>query len=654
MKILTLDTEHSYGIMRPWEEGFYLSCVAYHWIRDGISDPEGSVLWVYHKEVESAPLPPQMAEVQRLVDEADIVVGHNLKHDLNILRYYGIDFENTKLWCTMLVEYLLAGQDSTRSWGLDDICEFRGLGGKDRTIANLWDKGMETYDIPLEWLEKYAKRDAELTATLYLAQQQEMQEKGMEALVELQNEFTLSLSDMELNGFGFNVEKAEEIYDTYTAASELVHKELIEIFGEPRLNLGSGPQLSAALFGGSVEVSSTAWVTKTLKTKPETRYYEKTFKETVHLSGIFPVPVGSETKREGVYCTDKQTIDALPQNIPIRRKVKESLLFLSSTDKVRETLRGRKNDTGLISKSIMGVIHPRFNQCVTSTGRLSSSDPNAQNLPRGSTSPIKECITSRLGSLLQFDLSQIEWRVAAWLSQDRTMMDEIRNGVDQHAAACVDILGLPFTDKHDPESKINRDYTKIFNFRMIYGGTAHGFFSDNKMPPFSKTRWNTIVKDFFDKYQGLKDWQDQSVGRALIHGELVMATGRRFRFNRSIYRSGAMEYNERQFKNYPVQGIAGGDILPLVSVLIRRGLRSNGLRSRLILTVHDSIVLDCPAEETKRVARLCYLIAQNLDRTISNYFGIDWNVKLDGECETGTNYGHLKEITYAETMECNS
>jgi DNA polymerase I-like protein with 3'-5' exonuclease and polymerase domains len=137
-------------------------------------------------------------------------------------------------------------------------------------------------------------------------------------------------------------------------------------------------------------------------------------------------------------------------------------------------------------------------------------------------------------------------------------------------------------------------------------------------------------------------------------GELVAPTGRRFRFNKSIYRNGGLEYNERQFKNYPVQGIAGGDILPLCTILIRRGLRHSGLRSKLILTVHDSIVLDCPLDEVKRVAKLCYLIAKNLDKTISNYFGIDWNVKLDGECEVGTNYGNLKEITYAEAMDCNN
>jgi DNA polymerase I-like protein with 3'-5' exonuclease and polymerase domains len=654
MKILTLDTEHSYGIMRPWEKGFYLSCVAYHWIRDGISDPDVNLLWVCHSEVEQLPMPPIMAEVQRLVDEADVVVGHNLKHDLNILRYYGIDFESTTLWCTMLTEYLLAGQDSQRSWGLDSVSEFRGIGYKDSSIADLWNKGLETYDIPKEWLGRYAKKDVELTATLCLAQRQEVQEKDMEALILLQNEFILSLSDMELNGMGFNVEKAEEIYDSYTKASKLVHEELIEIFGEPRLNLGSGHQLSAALFGGSVEVSSTAWVTKTLKTKPETRYYEKTYRETVSLHGIFSAPVGSETKREGVYSTDKQTIDALPQNTAIRRKVKESLFFLSATDKVRETLRGRKNDTGLISKCIEQRIHPNFNQCVTSTGRLSSSDPNAQNLPRGSTSPIKECISSRFGRLVQFDLSQIEWRVASYLSQDRTMMHEIKQGVDQHAAACVDIMKLPFKDKSDPESKVNRDYAKVFNFRMIYGGTVHGFFSDNKMPSFSKMQWGSIIRGFYNKYQGLKEWQDEVVKRSILCGELVAPTGRRFRFNKSIYRNGGLEYNERQFKNYPVQGIAGGDILPLCTILIRRGLRHSGLRSKLILTVHDSIVLDCPLDEVKRVAKLCYLIAKNLDKTISNYFGIDWNVKLDGECEVGTNYGNLKEITYAEAMDCNN
>jgi DNA polymerase I len=654
MKILTLDTEHSYGIMRPWEKGFYLSCLSYYWIRDGIFDKEASVIWLYHDESEWRSTSSFMEQVQQLVDEADIVVGHNLKHDLNILRYLGVDFEMINLWCTMLVEYLLDGQNPERSWGLDDICAFRGLGSKDRTLADLWERGMETYQIPKEWLEKYAKKDAELTATLYLAQKQEMRERGMESLINLQNEFTMALSDMELSGMGFNLKTAEEIYAKSTEDSKRIRQELLEIFGEPRLNLASGPQLSAALFGGSVDIPSTTWITKTLKVRPETRYYEKACKEKVHLPGIFPVPERSETKRAGVYCTDKSAIDALPKNTPTRRRVKELLLLVSSVDKIKETLRGKKDDTGLISKVIDSTIHPHFNQCVTSTGRLSSSDPNSQNLPRGSTSPIKQCITSKYGKLLQFDLSQIEWRVAAWLSQDRTMMDEINAGIDQHAAACVDILELPFKNKHDPESKINRDYTKVFNFRMIYGGTAYGFFADPKMPSFNKSRWDSIVEHFYNKYSGLKTWQDENCRKVAVEGHLVTKTGRRFKFVKNTFKNGIYDYNERQIKNYPVQGIAGGDILPLFVVLVRRGLRMNGLMSKLILTVHDSLVIDCFENEIKRVAKLCYLIVQNLAETISSYFGVDWNVTLSGECEVGVNYGDLKEITYAEIMDCDS
>jgi DNA polymerase I-like protein with 3'-5' exonuclease and polymerase domains len=653
MKILILDTEHEYGIMRPWEEGFYLSCIAYCWIVDG-AHQEGSVLWVTHKEVEPAPMPPIIAQVQRLVNEADLVVGHNLKHDLNILRYYGVDFELPKIWCTMLTEYLLAGQDAQRSWGLDEVCEHRGLGSKDRTLSVMWERGMHTCDIPLDLLEHYAKRDVELTALLYMAQAKEVLEEGMTALVDLQNEFTLSLSDMEVGGFGFNVKLAEEMYEEYDKNSKAIHTELIEIFGEPRLNIRSGPQLSAALFGGSVEVSSTAWVTKTLKTKPETRYYEKTYKEKVSLQGIFPVPVRQETKREGVYITDKSAIDALPKDTPVRRKVKKLLLLISSIDKVKETLRGKNEGTGLLSKTYDGIIHPRFNQCVTTTGRLSSSDPNSQNLPRGSTSPIKRCISPRLHFLVQFDLSQIEWRAAAWLSQDRVMMHEVNTGVDQHIEACKGIMGLKFVDKHDPESKINRDYAKVFNFRMIYGGTAHGFFSDPKMPSFTKGKWKGIVNEFYNKYEGLKQWQDDNIARTIIRGSMGLATGRRFKFHKTKFQHANMEYNERQIKNYPVQGLAGGDILPLVVVLVRRGLRQNGLQSRLILTVHDSIVLDCPKDELKRVVKLCYLISNNLAQYISEYFNINWNVKLAGECEYGTNYGELKEISYAETLESNT
>lgn len=247
--------------------------------------------------------------------------------------------------------------------------------------------------------------------------------------------------------------------------------------------------------------------------------------------------------------------------------------------------------------------------------------------------------------IMQFDLSQIEWRAAAWLSQDPIMIYEINNGVDQHIAACVDLMELPFKNKKDPESKKNRDHAKVFNFRMIYGGTAYGYYLDQNMPDFSKGKWEKIVDSFFTKYSGLKDWHDKLIATVYKQqGFLEIPTGRRFLFPKTIQSDGSYGYNERTIKNYPVQGISGGDILPLCAVIIRRGIVKYKLLAKPILTVHDSIVFDYPKEEENKLARLCMLTAINLPQYISNYFNIDWNVNLAAEIEIGNNYGSLKEL----------
>jgi hypothetical protein len=199
MKNLIFDTEGASGVFRPWEPGFYLTCFTYRWLVDGVAG-ELHNLWYCHKDVEPVPWEALRAQIQELIAEADRLVAHNLKHDMNVLRWMGVDFENKSLWCTMLTEYLLEGQNGSLSWGLDEVTERRGFGQKDHTVAKLWDAGVDTFDIPFETLDNYAKRDVEITGLIYAAQEIEVQEKGMEALVAVQNEFTLSLSDMEING----------------------------------------------------------------------------------------------------------------------------------------------------------------------------------------------------------------------------------------------------------------------------------------------------------------------------------------------------------------------------------------------------------------------------------------------------------------------
>jgi DNA polymerase I-like protein with 3'-5' exonuclease and polymerase domains len=121
---------------------------------------------------------------------------------------------------------------------------------------------------------------------------------------------------------------------------------------------------------------------------------------------------------------------------------------------------------------------------------------------------------------------------------------------------------------------------------------------------------------------------------------LVLPTGRRFKFRPTGWGG---KYNEREIKNYPVQGMAGGDILPLAAVIIRKNMRKRGFVSKMILTVHDSIVFDYKESEKKDLAKLCLSVFSNLPKYIKQYWGINWIVNLEGECEIGENYGSQTE-----------
>jgi DNA polymerase-1 len=249
---------------------------------------------------------------------------------------------------------------------------------------------------------------------------------------------------------------------------------------------------------------------------------------------------------------------------------------------------------------------------------------------------------------MQVDLSQIEWRAAAWLAQDQEMIREINGGVDQHVATVRELMELSFVDKSDKQSKENRNHAKIFNFRMIYGGSEWGFFLDVNMPSFTIAKWRRIIANFFAKYNGLKKLQDDNWKHVIRHGELHLPTGRWFKFHKAQIKDTMFTYRVNQTKNFIVQGISGGDFLPLMGVVIRRGMKAMGLKSKLILTVHDSILFDYADDERDRLAKLCYDVGNNLDKYIRAYFGIDWNVKLEVEVEAGRTYGDLNYLSPEE------
>lgn len=636
MRILTFDTEHSYGPLRSYNEGFYLSCVCamdnYGWEK---------TWWFDHSScnpTQGDAFVDKIQEIQDQIDRADVVVAHNAKHDVTIMRAYGITFENTKLHCTQVGEYILNGQNKTLRYNLNETALRHGLEPKQDVVKTAyWDKGIDTYDVPAFILEPYCKHDVELTHSIYLNHISMIRELNLQKVIDLQMEFILSLSDMEFYGLKWDMERAEAIVKEYQDKADIQARKFRDMCGLPYLNMNSTIQIGKVLYGGEITTTHVEWVITTYRTKPYSHYGEKNIKETVDYAGFGFVPdlPKWKLKNRDNWKTDAPTLEKLKCRTPEQKKIKAVLMEYRKLQKVVETLLGAKKATGLINKVCFdGHLHPDLNQTVTATGRLSSSNPNGQNLPRGNTSPIKECIIPVFDEIMQYDLSQIEWRAAAYLAQDEAMIHEINSGIDQHAAACVDLMQMPL-------NKDNRTDAKIFNFRMIYDGTFWGFYNDQKMPDFSKKKWQNIIRAFWEKYFGLRNYIDKNVATVWREkGLLVSPTGRFWHFNKT--KKG--DYNSSQVANYPVQGLAGADILPLLTVIIRRGMIKKGLKSRMILTVHDSIVFDVVRSERDELAKLCHQVGELLPKYIESYYGFKFNVKLEGEVEVGPNYGSIQKI----------
>jgi len=184
---------------------------------------------------------------------------------------------------------------------------------------------------------------------------------------------------------------------------------------------------------------------------------------------------------------------------------------------------------------------------------------------------------------------------------------------------------------------------------MIYGGVAYGFYMDTTMPDFSLERWSRIYKDFYCKYGGLEHWHVELITHVMRKGTYHLPTGRWFQYHKCLYKHGEYIYNDRQIKNYPVQGLAG-DILKLAAVIIMRGVRAQRMDVLIRLTVHDSLVFDYMNKDLDKLITLCNKVTKALPTYIKSYFGFDWNVPIDGDIEIGYNYGELYKLDKLESL----
>jgi len=463
MNVVCIDTEHSSGIYNPWEPNFYLTCVGVYGQKDG--EEYEDIIWLDHKEEKRTDR--GMGILQAYIDDADVVVMHNAKHDVVVLWGFGIRFDNAVIWCTQVADYLLEGQNKKYRYNLNAVADRYNLGQKHDEIKDMWDAGIQTYDIPSYLLGPYCIQDCKLTLEIYQRQAAKANPKLLK-LIELHNEYTFALAEMEYTGLFVSKEQIEEIVQEYSEkANELRNKILKDVPHADKINLNSPQQLSALLYGGILKLSWLEWKVREYKTVPHSTYKETLCKEDVSFGGLGFTPAKKHLKDDGYYKVDKYTIESLNAKNQHLRNIKKWLVEYSRYAQVLKSLRSEDYKKGLWAHiQADGKIHPTFNQTVTANGRLSSSNPNAQNFPRGNTSPIKKIFVSALGKFVQVDLSQIEWRDAAWLSQDPVMIQEINDGVDQHIATVINLMELEFISKKDPKSKQNRDRAKVFNFRI--------------------------------------------------------------------------------------------------------------------------------------------------------------------------------------------
>lgn len=237
--------------------------------------------------------------------------------------------------------------------------------------------------------------------------------------------------------------------------------------------------------------------------------------------------------------------------------------------------------------------------------------------------------------LLEGDATSMEWRCAAFLSQDHVMIQEIVDGLDPHQ----------YTLDHYFKGKGTRTNAKVLNFGLIYGRNHYGFMKDATMPKFSKKQWIEIIGMFYSRYSRLQEWQNKNIQEVNSKGYLVNPTGRILRFGKVEKWDGGEGYHEPAIKNYPVQSFATADLMPLVLVQVNRKVREEKIKADFVMQIHDSLLFDVAKGYERRLAEIIDHYFKSLPETCKKVWGFTLNVPMDSEIKVGSTWGEMKVYT---------
>ena len=542
---------------------------------------EGGTAWyvAVSRETDKA---QSMVDIFRPFFESTTIekVGQNLKYDLLVLSHYGVEVAGP-LFDTMLAHYVVQPE---QRHNMDLLAEkylhyrtipIEALIGSGRTQRNM-------ADLTPKDIVDYACEDADVTLRLYPILKEEMEKYEVTSVfTHIEMPLLPVLARMERNGVRLDTAALEETGRNFTERMQQLETDIYELAGH-EFTITSPKQVGAVLFD-ELQISAKVKKTKT-----------------------------------GQYSTSEEVLESLRDKHPIVEKILQHRALKKLLSTYVEAL------PKLIHPET-GHIHTSFNQAVTATGRLSSSNPNLQNIPvRGEDGrEIRRAFVPEEGEVFfSADYSQIELRIMAHLSEDEHMVADFNSGLDIHAATAARIF-------HKPVEEVDRDErrkAKTANFGIIYGISAFGL---SERMGVSRGEAKELIENYFSTYPKVREYMNKSIERAKQTGYITTQFGRR-RYLADINAGNATVrgYAERNAVNAPIQGTAA-DIIKLAMVAIDRRLREEKLQTRMILQVHDELNFSVPPTELEQVR---HLVVEEMERAFQ------MRVPLVAECGEGTNW----------------
>lgn len=508
------------------------------------------------------PAPADQTEARALMEEFRSVLeneniektGQNLKYDAIILKWYGIELRGA-YFDTMIAHYLLAPE---LRHGMDYLAETY-LHYKPVSIETLiGKKGKDQItmrDAPLEEVKEYAAEDADITLQLRRHFEPMLEKESVEVLFHnIEAPLVKVLADMEFEGVRVDAAFLEN-YSVQLAAQIVALEDTIYQQVGAAFNIGSPKQVGEILFDR------------------------------------LRIPYPGKKTKSGQYSTDEEILTDLSKNHPVAAEI----LKHRGLNKLKSTY---VDALPKMINSRTGRVHSSFNQALAATGRLSSNNPNLQNIPIRTPegAEVRKAFIPRDENhvLLSADYSQIELRIIAEISGDQAMLDAFTAGQDIHRATAARVFGVPFEEV----STEQRYRAKTVNFSIIYGAGATNL---SRQLDIKRTEAGELISQYFSQYPALKAYMESTVQHARDHGYVATLMGRR-RYLRDIHSKSSLERSnaERMAVNTPIQG-AAADMIKIAMVNIHKDLRQHGLHTKMILQVHDELVFDVPKAELEIV-----------------------------------------------------